>query len=307
MAVKKSGLGRNLSALLSPVATQSTTEKKATTTTVQQPNAAKNANAGDALRHIPLDLIQRSPFQPRREFDQAALQELAESIQQQGVIQPIVVRSQTNGKYELIAGERRWRAAQLAGLATIPVVVHDVNDKTALALAIIENIQREDLNPIEEADALQRLHKEFALTQEEVAKIVGKSRAMVGHLLRLLSLDVEVKTCLVKKQIEMGHARALLTLAPLKQREIAKKIITLQLSVRDTEKLVQKINQGLITKEPAKVTLDPNIRTLQETLIEKLGAKVVFNHTQRGNGKLTIHYKNLDQLQGILAQVGVTE
>lgn len=260
------------------------------------------------LLQLPLSLIQRSPYQPRIEFDQTALLELATSIRQQGVVQPIVVRSQVSGSYELIAGERRYRAAILAGLSEIPAVVHDTDDKNAAALAMIENMQREDLNPIEIANSLQRLAKEFSLTHEQLADIVSKSRTEVTNLMRLLNLDIEVKEFVLKKQIDMGHARALLPLKALQQRELAKRIIEEQLSVRDTERLVREMTEVKKPKPLPIPDLEPRMRKYQEDLSEKLKAKIELRHGHRkGNGQCVIHYNTIDEFQEILKRVGIHE
>jgi ParB family transcriptional regulator, chromosome partitioning protein len=292
MATKKHGLGRGLDALLGsavPVREHAA------------PAAAPSAPAEpmrDALKTLPVDLIQRGKYQPRTHMDQQALQELADSIRVQGVIQPIVVRPLTVGGYEIIAGERRWRAAQLAGLQDIPAVVRDVPDQAAIAMALIENIQRENLNALEEAMALQRLIDEFDMTHQAAAEAVGRSRTAVSNLLRLLDLDNEVKQLVEHGKLEMGHARALLALTGAAQREAAQRVVARGLSVRETEQLVRHLLQG--KQAPAKKTMDPDVRRLQDDLGEKLGAHVAIEYSAKGKGKLIIEYGSLEQLEGIL-------
>lgn len=252
------------------------------------------------LRKLPVDLIQPGKFQPRKDMDNEALEDLANSIRAQGIIQPIVVRSITNNRYEIIAGERRWRAAQLAELHEIPTVIRDISDEAAIAMSLIENIQRENLNCIEEATALQRLIDEFNLTHQETADAVGKSRTTITNLLRLLNLPTTVKTMLEHKDLEMGHARALLTLEKNLQIQVAKTIAAQGLSVRATEKLIHKL------QHPVKSTIiktDPNITKLQQNLADKLGAHVTVQHTKKGSGKLIIKYNNLDELDGIINNI----
>ena len=255
----------------------------------------------ERLRNIPIDLIQRGKYQPRVEMNEAALEDLAASIKAQGVMQPIVIRSIAAQKYEIIAGERRWRASQMAGLSSIPAVVKQVSDEAAIAMSLIENIQRENLNPIEEAMALKRLQDEFELTQQEVASAVGKSRATVTNLMRLIGLHIDVQKMLQVGKLEMGHARALLTLSETKQVEFAKLVANKGLSVRQTESLVRNVNTG---SEPGrKKSIDPNIKKLEEDLGEKLGAKVIIQHTEKGKGRLVINYNSLDELDGILVHL----
>ncbi|HET8705683.1 MAG TPA: ParB/RepB/Spo0J family partition protein [Pseudomonadales bacterium] len=254
------------------------------------------------LRHLPIEYLQRGRYQPRREFPQESLEELAASIKAQGVMQPIVVRPIGTHKYEIIAGERRWRATQLAGLDTIPCVVKDVADDAAIAMALIENIQREDLNPMEEALALQRLLEEFELTHQQVADAVGKSRATVTNLLRLTSLTPDVKTMVERGDLEMGHARALLSLNAAQQTEAARTVVQKGLSVRQTEEMVRKL---LADKKPEKANtkMDPNVKKLMEELSERVGAPVQIQHGAGGKGKLVIQYNSLDELDGILAHI----
>lgn len=289
MAAKKRGLGRGLDALLG-----------GNNATVLQEEASK-ADTRE-LQHLPLDLIQRGKYQPRRDMDPTALEELAQSIKAQGVMQPIVVRPIGGGRFEIIAGERRWRASQQAGLDRIPALVREVPDEAAIAMALIENIQREDLSPIEEAVALQRLQQEFQLTQQQVAEAVGKSRVTITNLLRLIGLPEEVKTLLAHGDLEMGHARALLGLPLERQVEGARHVVARGLTVRQTEALVR---QWLNTREkPVDVVKsDPDISRLEQRLAERLGAPVQIKHGQKGKGQLVIRYNSLDELQGVLAHI----
>jgi ParB family chromosome partitioning protein len=289
MAVKKRGLGRGLDALLGGASVTSLEEQ------------AQKADSRE-FQYLPLDLIQRGKYQPRRDMDPAALEELAQSIKAQGIMQPIVVRPIANGRFEIIAGERRWRATQLAGLDSIPAMVREVPDQAAIAMALIENIQREDLNPIEEAVALQRLQQEFQLTQQQVAEAVGKSRVTITNLLRLIALPEEVKILLSHGDLEMGHARALLGLQSAQQVEGARHVVARGLTVRQTEALVR---QWLNTQEQpvAESKVDPDISRLEQRLAEKLGAAVQIKHGQKGRGQLVIKYSSLDELQGVLAHI----
>ncbi|MFV3305188.1 ParB/RepB/Spo0J family partition protein [Pseudomonas sp. NY15181] len=289
MAAKKRGLGRGLDALLSG----------SSAATLQEEAVQVDSKE---LQHLPLDLIQRGKYQPRRDMDPQALEELAQSIRVQGVMQPIVVRPIDKGRYEIIAGERRWRASQQAGLDKIPAMVREVPDEAAIAMALIENIQREDLNPIEEAAALQRLQQEFQLTQQQVADAVGKSRVTVANLLRLIALPDEIKTLLSHGDLEMGHARALLGLPENRQVEGARHVVARGLTVRQTEALVRQWLNA--PTEPAKpVKSDPDISRLEQRLAERLGAPVQIRHGQKGKGQLVIRYNSLDELQGVLAHI----
>lgn len=290
MAAKKRGLGeRGLGALLAGSRVNLDQELK---------------DHDGELREVPIDLIQRGRYQPRRDMDPAALQELADSIRQQGVMQPVVVRPISEGRYELIAGERRWRATQMAELDRIPAIIRDVPDEAAIAMALIENIQRENLNPIEEAFALQRLQDEFGLTQAQVAEAVGKSRTTITNLLRLIGLSEDVRIMLEHGDLEMGHGRAMLTLPPELQMQVAKQVVAKSLSVRQTEALVRRVQQETPNKKSgSKAALDPNIRALQDDLAERLGARVSIDHGQRGKGKLVIEYSSLDELDGILGHI----
>lgn len=281
MNMKKRGLGRGLDALLGDV-----------------PVATKSANTS-AQQTLPIELLQRGKYQPRKDMNAEKLQDLANSIAMQGIVQPIVVRHISPEQYEIVAGERRWRAAQLAGLQDVPVIIKEMDDRTAMAIALIENIQREDLNVLEEAEALQRLLTEFEMTHQQVADAVGKSRATVTNFLRLLELAPEVKKMLVNKQLEMGHARALLSLSSEQQIEAARKITNQGLSVRLTEKLVKDLQQPPKT-ENKNPKIDADILLLQNNLSEKLGARVQVESNEKGRGKLIIHYSTLDELDGIL-------
>jgi len=264
MAVKKKGLGRGLTALLG----------NSNVETMMEPETA------DELRAIDVDLIQRGPWQPRTHFDEEALQELADSISTQGVVQPIVVRQTTTGnRYEIVAGERRWRAAQKAGLSRIPAVIKRFDDQTAAAVSLIENIQRENLNPLEESTALKRLIDEFNMTHQQVADTVARSRVAVSNLLRLQDLNPEVKNLLATRQIDMGHARALLSIEGSEQSRIAKEVARKRLSVRETEALVRKIQQP--ESRAKTVKKDPDIARLEDRLSESLGARVIFDKNRK--------------------------
>jgi ParB family chromosome partitioning protein len=298
MAAKKRGLGRGLDALLGGMNSE-----------VEQAGTVSSTADRGNLTRLPIDLIQRGRYQPRREFDPDSLRELADSIAVQGVIQPVVVREVENGRFELIAGERRWRASQQAGLDEIPAVIKEVTEEAAMAMGLIENIQREDLNPLEEANALSRLLLEFELTHEAVARAVGKSRTTVTNLLRLLELNEDVKILLEKGRIEMGHARSLLGLKDTAQSEAAGKVVAEGLSVRETEKLVRRMlgkeqSAGEArTSSAQKSVEDPDIRRLLDDLTERLGAKVELKQNAKGKGKLVIDYNSLDELEGILAHI----
>lgn len=289
MAVKKRGLGRGLDALLGGNSASIIPDQTATV-------------AQSELQQLPLDIIQRGKYQPRRDIDPQSLEELAQSIKAQGVMQPIVVRPIGKGRYEIIAGERRWRASQQAGLDKIPALVREIPDETAIALALIENIQREDLNPIEEAIALQRLQQEFELTQQQVADAVGKSRTAVTNLLRLISLPEDIKVMLAHGDLEMGHARALLGLSAERQAEGARFIVARGLSVRQAEALVRQwLNET--TGKSTKTQTDPDITRLEQKLADRLGAPVVIKHNKKGKGELVIRYNSVDELQGVLKHI----
>jgi ParB family chromosome partitioning protein len=302
MTAKKPALGRGLAELSPLFARRAALPETAET-------AAPQA-AGDRIATLPLDLLQRGKYQPRTDMRPESLQELANSIKAQGLVQPILVRPLPgrnpgeSQRYEIIAGERRWRAAQMAGLADISVVIRDVPDEATLAMALIENIQREDLNPLEEARALSRLIEEFGLTHQAAADAVGRSRAAVSNLLRLMELADEVKELLEQRRIEMGHARALLSLTSRRQQiEVASLIAKKSLSVRDTESLVRRLLSPAKAGDPPEASPDPDIRRLELELADKLGAKVAFQHTAAGKGKLVVSYNSLDELEGILAHI----
>jgi ParB family chromosome partitioning protein len=286
--VKKRGLGKSLDALLigSMAAVSESNEQV--------------APSKDILRQLDVELIQRGKYQPRREMDPDALEDLANSIRAQGVIQPIVVRPLANGRYEIVAGERRWRAAQIAGLLEIPTLIRDIPDEAAVAIALIENIQRENLNPIEESMALQRLLEEFSMTHMQVAEAVGKSRATVTNLLRLLSLVDEVKYMLEHRELEMGHARALLSLTPELQIEAAELIVAKGLSVRETEELVRRMQLPASLTQAQVKPIDPDIKRLQQDLTHRLRLKVAIQCNPKGKGKLVIQYSNLTELDKLL-------
>jgi ParB family chromosome partitioning protein len=304
MATKRPSLGRGLEALLGGTITPAPTEPSAA-------ESAPRSRHDEELAKIPVDLLQRGRYQPRLDMRPESLQELADSIRAQGVVQPIVVRplaAQRSGepeRYEIIAGERRWRAAQMAGLHDVPAVIRRVSDEAAIAMSLIENIQRENLNPLEEARALDRLIREFDMTHQTAADAVGRSRAAVSNLLRLLELADEVKTLVEGRQLEMGHARALLGLTVVRQQvEVAMLVAKKGLSVRETEALVRRMiehKDAEAHREPPRK--DPNIGRLEQDLAEKLGAKVQLQQGTKGRGKLVINYNSLDELDGILAHI----
>jgi ParB family chromosome partitioning protein len=299
MSGKKPSLGRGL-AELSPLLAQR----------ARVPMTESGQVAGDRLATLPLDLLQRGKYQPRVDMRPESLGELAESIKSQGLVQPILVRPLPNRnpgesqRYEIIAGERRWRAAQMVGIAEIPAVIRDVSDEAAVAMALIENIQREDLNPLEEARALSRLIEEFGLTHQAAAEAVGRSRAAVSNLLRLMELADEVKLLLEQRSIEMGHARALLSLTARRQQiEVAALVAKKGLSVRDTEALVRRLLSPAAAADSQPKAVDPDINRLELEFADKLGAKVLFQHTPSGKGKMVVSYNSLDELEGILAHI----
>jgi ParB family chromosome partitioning protein len=300
MSGKKPSLGRGL-AELSPLLARR----------AGMPAAEKaQVLAGDRLASLPVDLLQRGKYQPRVDMRQESLGELANSIKSRGLVQPILVRPlprpdpNESQRYEIIAGERRWRAVQMAGLSEIPAVIRDVADEDAVAMALIENIQREDLNPLEEAKALLRLIEEFGLTHLAAAEAVGRSRAAVSNLLRLMELTDEVKELLETRQIEMGHARALLGLPARRQQiEVAALVVKKSLSVRDTESLVRRIISPRIAESGGPPAVDPDIQRLETEIADKLGAKVAFQHAASGKGKLIVSYNSVDELEGILAHI----
>ena len=285
MAAKKKGLGRGLTALLGNSDVDSMIEPK----------------NNDELRTIDVDLIERGPWQPREHFDEDALQELADSIATQGVVQPIVVRQKPDGRFEIVAGERRWRAAQKAGLSKVPAVIKTFDDQTAAAVSLIENIQRENLNPLEESTALKRLIDEFEMTHQQVADTVARSRASVSNLLRLQDLNPEVKVMLAMRDIEMGHARALLAVDGLEQTRIAKDVAKKKLSVRETEALIRRLSNP--AKKTTSTKKDPDIVKLEQRLTERLGSPVQIKEKGKGKGCLEISYTSLDVLEGILNKI----
>ncbi len=299
---KRRGLGRGLDALLT--SKPAAEETAATPEAAPAAPAAKPAVAGDGdLRELPLDVVQRGQYQPRRDMNPEALNELADSIKAQGLMQPIVVRPISGGRYEIIAGERRWRASQIAGLDTIPVLIRHVADEAAGAMALIENIQREDLNPMEEALALQRLQQEFELTHQQMAEQLGKSRSAITNLLRLTNLREDVQRLLERGDLEMGHARALLALPETEQAAAAAKIVDGGLSVRQAEALVKQLQAPPAAKlKTAKI--DPDLRRLQEDLSERVGTAVSIKHkTGKGSGELVLKYSSLEQLDGLLSRI----
>jgi len=280
----KPGLGRGLDMLLS--------------------SATKDSDKDSELKKLPVEKITKGEYQPRMSIDPDALQDLAESIKAQGLVQPIVVRRIEGGNYELIAGERRWHASQIAGLHTIPAIIRDIPDQAAAAMSLIENIQREDLNPLEEALAMSRLISDFGLTHQQTAESVGRSRASVTNLLRLIDLQDKTKELLDQRQLDMGHARALLALDGQLQIETAQKVAKNQLSVRETEKLVKKLNatdENQAKKDAPQKALE--VIKLEESLSEKIGAKVSIQYNTKGKGKLIVEYNNLDELDGILEHI----
>jgi len=296
-AAKKRGLGRGLDALLGP-------KGAVTPVTVA---AVAEPQPGEVLRKLPIDQLQPGKYQPRRDMDEGKLAELAESIKAQGIIQPILVRQIAGGSYEIIAGERRWRASRLAGLDEVPVVVRELEDRTVIAMALIENIQREDLNPLEEAEALARLVSEFSLTHAEAAQAVGRSRASVSNLLRLIDLPIGVRVLLETRRLEMGHARALLTLAPELATKLAEEAAEQGWSVREVEHRAQQFAAGKVPgarkAKPAPSAPQADIASLETELSESLGAKVAISHGRGGKGKLVIHYTDLDTLDGVLERL----
>lgn len=311
MAGKKRGLSKGLESLLagraiSSVASSNETEATGKTTDVGaatvEPGSAVASESSGASRLV--SQLRPGRFQPRKTIPEEELEPLAESIKQQGILQPIVVRETKKGAYEILAGERRWRAAQKAGLREVPVIIKDVSDQDALAIGIIENIQRENLNALEEAKALERLCKDFGLSHQDAAKLVGKSRTVVTNLLRILNLRPEVKMMLERGEIDLGHAKVLLGLDGKHQVSAAQEVVTKQLSVRETEVLVANYQKD--SKKPVSggsAPMDPDIRRLQLSLSEKVGAKVNIHHNAKGRGKIEIKYSSLDELEGILDHI----
>jgi len=288
---KKRSLGRGLDALLD------------SHRTARGSAEAAPEGGGGSLQELPVEWVERGRYQPRRDMDPEALEELASSIRAQGIMQPVVVRPVASQRYEIIAGERRWRAAQLAGLERIPVVVRDVDDESAIAMALIENIQREDLNPMEEAVAMARLQKEFELTHQQIADAVGKSRTTITNLLRLMTLREEVQRMLEHGDLEMGHARALLTLPEAQQVQAADTVVSRGLSVRQTEALARRLQEEARRPPREEPDKDPDIRQLEESLAQKLGAAVSIRHGRQGRGQVILKYNSLDELDGILSHI----
>ena len=299
MNTKRKGLGKGLGALLgaSDISPRSNQDEPISRTTDPELPTAQHS-----LKEIPVEYLVKGRYQPRRDIDPGELQELADSIREHGIMQPVIARRLNQDSYEIVAGERRWRAAQLAGLATVPVLVRELSDRDTLAIALIENIQREDLNVMEEAKALIRLQEEFGFTQEEVAKAVGKSRSAVANLMRLNGLQPEVVVLLERGDLEMGHGRALLALTDRQQVETARMVAGKGLSVRDTEALVRKILNRRHASESA-ARPDPDIVHLEQKISELLGASVNISHRSNGRGKLTISYNSAEELDGILAHL----
>ena len=293
MATKRQSLGKGLDALLG----------FAEDVNASQGMGGEGAQLGDGkLQQIPVEFLQRGQYQPRRDFNADSLQELADSISSQGLIQPIVVRALDQGNYEIIAGERRWRAAQLAGVDQIPAIVREISDQATIAMALIENIQREDLNPVEESQALIRLQNEFNLTQQQVAEAVGKSRSSVTNLMRLAALQPLVQQQLERGDIELGHAKCLLALEGDLQIQAARTVASEGLTVRQTEVLIKKLQSPDVQKKST-TTASQDILNLQQQLSEKLGAAVKIQHSVKGSGKLTIGYNSVDELDGILNHI----
>jgi len=284
MVTKKRGLGRGLDALLADV-------------------QHEDDNLDDSLQYFPLDMIQPGKYQPRIDMSQESLDELADSIRAQGVVQPIVVRPINGGRYEIIAGERRWRASKLANLDTIPALIRDVSDRSAIAMALIENIQREDLNPMEEANALHRLREEFSMTHQEAAEAVGRSRAAVSNLLRLRNLNDDVKRLVENCDLEMGHARALLALEGELQTDTAKNIVEKGLSVRETEQLIRRLLKPIKEKAHQSDALLEEIDKIEQLISNKLGDRFVIKHAASGKGKLVIDYSDIADLRDIVKRI----
>ena len=298
---RKRGLGRGLDALLASSRAAAVPTEPLAEGEESQPVKLPEGE----LRHLPIEFVQPGRYQPRQDIQPEALEELAASIRAQGLMQPIVVRPLPgqDDRFEIIAGERRWRACQLAGMDRVPALVRDVPDSAAIAMALIENIQRENLNPMEEAMALHRLQHEFELTQMEVAEAVGKNRATVANLLRLMNLNEDLKRLLEHGDIEMGHARALLGLDGQAQSDAGVQVVSRALTVRQTEALVRHIQSGANTESKPTEKPNPDVQRLERMLGDRLGAKVAIQHTAKGKGKLVISYTNLDELDGILEHI----
>jgi len=303
MPRKRPSLGRGLGALLEGAQVAAEIETLTSTAIESKKMADGHVVVSKTLRELPVEFITRGQYQPRKDMSQEALEELAQSIKKHGVLQPVIVRPIADKKYELIAGERRWRACQMAGLPNIPVVIKEVSDSATMAMALIENIQREDLNPMEEAVALARLKEEFELTQQEVADAVGKSRVAVTNLLRLMNLHDDVKLMVEHADMEMGHARALLGLNIDQQVEVANIIVAKGLSVRQTEALIRQIQGSKTNHTSKKNKISPDVRKLEEDLSATIGAPVELKQSAKGKGKLVISYQSLDELDGILSHI----
>jgi len=281
---KKRGLGRGLDVLLTDMSHQ-------------------DESLDDTLQHFPLDMIQPGKYQPRMDMVEDSLEDLADSIRSQGLVQPIVVRPIDGGRYEIIAGERRWRASQMAGLEILPALVRDVSDRQAIAMALIENIQRENLNPMEEANALQRLLEEFSMTHQEAADAVGRSRTAVSNLLRLRNLNDDVKRLAENGDIEMGHARALLALEGVIQSEAAAHIVEKCLSVRETEQLVRRLQKPTKEVSEKSEALLDEMNKLEQLISKKLEGRFTLKHTASGKGKLLIDYSDMDDLKALIKRI----
>ena len=293
MNAKRQSLGKGLDALLG-------VESEADLETLESSDVQSNEGQ---LRELAVEFLQRGKYQPRRDINAEALEELASSIRTQGVMQPLVVRQVDAEKYEIIAGERRWRAAQQAGLDVVPVIVREVSDEAAIAMALIENIQREDLNAMEESLALLRLQNEFQLTQQQVADAVGKSRSAVTNLMRLASLEPEVQQLLERGDLELGHAKCLLALEGAMQINAARTVAGVNMTVRQTEALVKKLQSADKTKPASEASNSPDIKYLEDQISKKIGAPVQIQHSAKGKGKLIFKYNSVDELDGILAHL----
>jgi|TARA_B110000879_G_scaffold142288_1_gene185147 ParB family chromosome partitioning protein len=293
MSTKRQSLGKGLDALLG----------MEVETDLDARDSSGSPSGDGQLRELAVEFLQRGKYQPRRDINAEALEELASSIRTQGIMQPLVVRKVDNEKYEIIAGERRWRAAQQAGLDVVPVIVREVSDEAAIAMALIENIQREDLNAMEESLALLRLQQEFQLTQQQVADAVGKSRSAVTNLMRLASLESEVQQLLERGDLELGHAKCLLALEGAKQINAARTVASVNMTVRQTEALVKKLLSGDQAKPSPEGSSSPDIKHLEDQLSEKIGAPVKIQHSAKGAGKLIFKYNSVDELDGILAHL----
>ena len=305
--MSKPRLGKGLDALLSKTAQTQRPEPTSERTAPSLGSDVASGSSTNGLVTIPVDQIVRSPYQPRRHFDEAALEELATSIRQQGVLQPLVVRSKAQGGFELIAGERRWRAAQIAGLDEVPAVKKEVTDKEASTIALVENIQREDLGALDEAIGLERLRSEFELTQQQLAEIVGKSRAAIANSLRLLNLGGPARQLLESAAIDTGHAKALLGLTGIQQDQAAKKVARDGLSVRETENLVHRLLSGDKGAAKPAQNSDPDIQALQRRLMDHLGASIQIRQKNNGSGEVVIKYSSLEELDGVLGRFNLQE